>query len=209
MLDIAKVHNLLQARKALCALRGLVMLQALVRGDLARKRVAVALQSLQALISAQSRVQEQRMQEMEENVKIVEIDLGETRNSSAVEESPNSPRHSSGSCMRGASNTSSQLASNFSSSFPNYMANTESSRAKARWRSSPKQTSRRRELVQGRNIVIRTRRSASLLVGLKPGTYQSLKLEQSDASLGDSECGSSSTGFINSNSCGSLKKILD
>ncbi|PWA68954.1 IQ-domain 25 [Artemisia annua] len=48
------------ARKALRALRGLVKLQALVRGFLIRKRAAATLYSMQALLRAQSAVRSQR-----------------------------------------------------------------------------------------------------------------------------------------------------
>ncbi|XP_010535189.1 PREDICTED: protein IQ-DOMAIN 14 [Tarenaya hassleriana] len=49
------------ARKALRALKGLVKLQALVRGYLVRKRAAATLQSMQALIRAQTSVRSQRL----------------------------------------------------------------------------------------------------------------------------------------------------
>ncbi|XP_024980597.1 protein IQ-DOMAIN 14-like [Cynara cardunculus var. scolymus] len=48
------------ARKALRALRGLVKLQALVRGFLVRKRAAATLYSMQALLRAQTAVRSQR-----------------------------------------------------------------------------------------------------------------------------------------------------
>lgn len=50
----------LQARKALKALKGLVKIQALVRGYLVRKRAAATLHSMQALIRAQAAVRSQR-----------------------------------------------------------------------------------------------------------------------------------------------------
>lgn len=50
----------LQARKAHRALRGLVKLQALVRGFLVRKRAAATLLGMQALIRAQTSVRYQR-----------------------------------------------------------------------------------------------------------------------------------------------------
>ncbi|KAJ1295518.1 hypothetical protein BS78_01G230400 [Paspalum vaginatum] len=48
------------ARKALCALRGLVKLQALVRGQLVRRQANATLRRMQALLEAQSRLRAQR-----------------------------------------------------------------------------------------------------------------------------------------------------
>ncbi|OEL35165.1 hypothetical protein BAE44_0003816 [Dichanthelium oligosanthes] len=94
------------ARKALCALRGLVKLQALVRGHLVRRQASHTLRCMQALVAAQNRARAARLrmledekpvrtprttptrrssphharfrhqQDMEENVKIVEVDTG-------------------------------------------------------------------------------------------------------------------------------------
>ncbi|TVU31111.1 hypothetical protein EJB05_22782, partial [Eragrostis curvula] len=48
------------ARKALCALRGLVKLQALIRGQLVRRQATATLRRMQALLEAQSRLRAQR-----------------------------------------------------------------------------------------------------------------------------------------------------
>lgn len=60
MENLRPVFQNLQARKALRALKGLVKLQALVRGYLVRKRTAATLHSMQALIRAQTAVRSQR-----------------------------------------------------------------------------------------------------------------------------------------------------
>jgi hypothetical protein len=57
---------LLQARKALSALKGLVKLQALVRGHLVRKQATAALRCMQALVTVQARALAQRIRMVDE-----------------------------------------------------------------------------------------------------------------------------------------------
>jgi hypothetical protein len=56
----------LQARKALCALRGLVKLQALVRGHLVRRQASHTLRCMQALVAAQNRARAARLRMLDD-----------------------------------------------------------------------------------------------------------------------------------------------
>ncbi|XP_016184887.1 uncharacterized protein LOC107626504 [Arachis ipaensis] len=302
-IKIQSVFRSYLARKALCALRGIVKLQALVRGYLVRKQARDTLRCMQALVIAQARAHASRLRMesqgkrktllednvfrhmynghergMEENIKIVQMDVCDSRGRNSTSNhgyghrystyySPNgyvysylkeggsnkaspapsamtefSPRACSGhfeDC--GAFNTAQSSPHYYSAVsreedlnlpfafpepnyaadsmsydyqfFPNYMANTESSRAKARSHSAPRQRpdsferqpSRRRASVEGRSVPrpMRMQRSSSH-VGLTAQNYQypwSMKLDRSTVSLKDSECGSTTSVLTNSNYC--------
>ncbi|OVA03478.1 IQ motif [Macleaya cordata] len=319
-IKIQSVFRSFLARKALCALKGLVKLQALVRGHLVRKQATATLRCMQALVTAQARARAQRIgmvgdeaqpisqrqsihrkspqdnhfrqtynemdRGLEENVKIVEMDLGEmrgplkARNSYSnhtqterivdhrfstyysghrahskqdhqhqISPAPSaltdmSPRACSGHFEEYSFDTTqsspqyysavskadsarvpygfsrpeyAESLSNDYPFFPNYMANTESSRAKVRSQSAPKQRpettyerqpSRRRISTEGRNIprAVRMQRSSSHVGSAVQGYHYpwSIKLDRSTMSLKDSECGSTSTVLTNTNYCRSL-----
>ncbi|URD97359.1 IQ calmodulin-binding motif family protein [Musa troglodytarum] len=71
------------ARKALCALKGLVKLQAMVRRQMVRQQAATTHRCMQALTTAQAGVRAQRTRMLEEaqgtsqSSKTVEMDPGE------------------------------------------------------------------------------------------------------------------------------------
>ncbi|CAM0871395.1 unnamed protein product [Alopecurus aequalis] len=272
------------ARTALCALRGIVKLQALVRGQLVRKQAKATLRCMQALLAAQSQLRAQRMRfiqehqphqtppprprpspqhprhrrssyEMdrssEESAKIVEMDSGDQpvrrgrakggerqfssvdyqyhhggrcspAPSSRTEVSPRASSwhvedhlsfgtaHSSPHSYNASAAMTEPAASDMP--FPSYMGNTESSRAKARSQSAPKQRAAdalerqpsRRKGAEHRSVPrgARMQRSSSQQqAGSAPrpsffrpwSSSTSVKLDSSTASLKDSECGSTSS----------------
>lgn len=185
---------------------------------------------------------------VEENIKIVEMDVGEYkavtkgRNSYSKHQQQVSPaasgitdisprslcKHleemgtaqSSPQCYSKGDEAVSYPRSEYAESlyseypfYPNYMANTQSSRAKVRSHSAPKQrpletferqpsATRRRPSIEGRNLprAVRMQRSSSH-VGSAPHNFHypwSVKLDRSAVSLKDSECGSTNTNYCRS-----------
>ncbi|KAL6901805.1 hypothetical protein ACP4OV_004681 [Aristida adscensionis] len=208
------------ARTALCALRGIVKLQALVRGQLVRKQANATLRCMQALLVAQSRLRAQRVRALqehhqppapaprprppspqqprrrrsyemdrscEENAKIVEMDVGEpARQGAANDRQLFAEYHHHGRCSPAPSAAAAELSPRaYSAHFdefsvataqssppelcPSYMANTESSRAKARSQSAPRQRAAealerqpsRRKGTPPRSASVRMQRSSS------------------------------------------------
>ncbi|KAJ1266265.1 hypothetical protein BS78_08G137700 [Paspalum vaginatum] len=75
------------ARKALCALRGMVKLQAMVRGQLVRRQAAVTLRRMQALVDAQSRALAERLR-----LRLLEDAAAATPRAAPSRRSPQHPR---------------------------------------------------------------------------------------------------------------------
>ncbi|KAM0918842.1 hypothetical protein ACQ4PT_008584 [Festuca glaucescens] len=279
------------ARKALCALRGLVKLQALIRGHLVRRQAHATLRRMQALLMAQTRVRAQRMRMIEdddytanvattverrspqhprrrrsyemdrsgeEHAKIVEMDTWGPprpgRSSCSVEsrERRRAEYYGAGQCSpapsaaftehfeylepataRGGPYVPASVDDNgesVSDFFPNYMANTQSSRAKARSQSAPRQRSfspspldrqpsRRRGSAAPVPRSVKMQRSSSH-IGVPSSAagdyvqYQhqyypwSVKLDRSSVSLMGSECGSTSSVLTAATTVGYCRSVV-
>ncbi|KAK9292833.1 hypothetical protein L1049_020813 [Liquidambar formosana] len=268
------------ARKALCALRGLVKLQALVRGHLVRKQTSATLRGMHALMAIQVRARVQRIQMAEEaqlvvkrqssvhrkfsqdngfrkvHHKTMDMKFNERKNDylsrSQIERvehglttyysgdhsiskkghqlkeysfsAQNTPQYYATKSKPNPTRATSTISqpeyvdpmAHVFTFLPNYMAYTESSRAKVRSQSEPKQ----RPKLSMRK---KSRRTASMEGGIVPQDVQLqyspsnvgttarsnqepwfIKLYQSRMSLKDNECDSTSTATTNSNYCRSL-----
>ncbi|KAK4769532.1 hypothetical protein SAY86_027682 [Trapa natans] len=272
---IQSVYRSYLARKALRALRGLVKLQALVRGHLVRRRAAKTLRCMQAMETAQAWARDQRIRTFEQSRSPINPRKSPTsthRRSSRddpfrrahhglggySDDKPQrprraicrlsawmSPRTSSGrfedynydalcmatsspQCYSARSNIDTGRApfwspkpdyaepNNDFSVPPNYMAETKSSRAKARSQSAPRQrtveclerlsgTARRKrnDVPQGAAWM---QRSTSLLGSTAARNRRfpwSIRLDRSDASLRDSECESTGSTIMDPHYFGS------
>lgn len=76
-MNFDQTFSFTQARKALLALKGLVKLQALVRGHLVRKQATATFRCLQALLTAQARARARRIKMINEpnpyNPKVINL----------------------------------------------------------------------------------------------------------------------------------------
>ncbi|KAF5739254.1 putative IQ-domain 19 [Tripterygium wilfordii] len=215
--QVKMIRLFMQAKKALCALRSLVKLQALVRGHLVRKQTTTTIRCMHALMSIQVRARFQRVQMAEESAskrlssrhtntpldsrsrkshtETIGVNVHETRrvwnskhgflnhpdmrhidnglNSyfygdlsiseqkhqykelsfNTAHTSPNNHSKITKSISGSASFSFQQHPMSNDQSFqPNYMANTESSRSKARSQSEPKQRPNRSMKSKGNEV---------------------------------------------------------
>ncbi|KAL6325809.1 hypothetical protein AAG906_026638 [Vitis piasezkii] len=253
------------ARKALCALRGLVKLQALVRGHQVRKQANTTLRRMHALMAIQVRARVQRIQVAEEAQIVVNrqssvhrnfhqdnwlrIGLGEKMevNQDGTQGDSNnrhgflnysqiqrieqgiikyysgeltphhySPMYRSNSTRKSFCFPQADCHADSSPHYPflpNYMANTECSKAKARSQSEPKQRPKWGNKQKSRQTTLVGEASGSQHVQRQHPTSHAgsisienpepwlIKLYQSTMALKDSECDSNSTVTSTSNYC--------
>nr|XP_043615841.1 protein IQ-DOMAIN 19-like [Erigeron canadensis] len=132
------------ARKALCALRGLVKLQALVRGYLVRKQTTTMVRCMSALVAIQHHNENsgQSRSNTSTGISYLQSSRRLSIDSSALTHKKSMELHNKPiDEVSTASQTSTQQDE------PNYMTRTESSRAKARSQSEPRRrpTKQKRE----------------------------------------------------------------
>ncbi|XP_004244720.1 protein IQ-DOMAIN 24 [Solanum lycopersicum] len=123
------------SRRALRALKGLVKLQALVRGHIVRKQAADMLRRMQALIRAQSRARLGRSM-------VFESPPFSTKSTQSIHHGPTTSsrctRSRTGPFTPTKSSTRSYTSDEYSNNHPNYMSYTEAAKAKTRSMSAPR-----------------------------------------------------------------------
>ncbi|CAH8362175.1 unnamed protein product [Eruca vesicaria subsp. sativa] len=185
------------ARKALRALKGIVKLQALVRGYLVRKRAAAMLHSIQAMIRVQTAMRSKRNRYHKKEYNNIDLELnlpkkkwkfGTPKNTPRLSSSSKfatTPRLTSSSHHHTANNNryyvmrspSKSVSGNAHSGYglttpgPGYMENTQSFNAKQRSHSAPHRLSERNRLSLDEIIVSKNRGSGESLLQQQQQRY--------------------------------------